>query len=50
MVSQLTQSPLQIANPAKLERIRHTCPHIMAMAVQILFPETKVTIELAGRQ
>jgi threonyl-tRNA synthetase len=44
MVSQLTQSPLQIANPAKLERIRHTCAHIMAMAVQILFPETKVTI------
>ena len=44
MVSQLTQSPLEIANPAKLERIRHTCAHIMAMAVQILFPETKVTI------
>ncbi len=44
MVSQLTQSPLQIANPEQLERIRHTCAHIMAMAVQILFPETKVTI------
>lgn len=44
MVSQLTQSPLQIANPEKLERIRHTCAHVMAMAVQILFPETKVTI------
>ncbi|MBE9168293.1 threonine--tRNA ligase [Pleurocapsales cyanobacterium LEGE 06147] len=48
MVSQLTKSseknPLQIANPEKLERIRHTCAHIMAMAVQILFPETKVTI------
>ena len=44
MVSQLTQSPLQIANPEQLERIRHTCSHIMAMAVQILFPETKVTI------
>ena len=44
MVSQLAQSPLQIANPEKLERIRHTCAHVMAMAVQILFPETKVTI------
>ncbi len=48
MVSQLTKSseknPLQIANPEQLERIRHTCAHIMAMAVQILFPETKVTI------
>ncbi|NET91398.1 MAG: threonine--tRNA ligase, partial [Kamptonema sp. SIO1D9] len=44
MVSQLTQSPLQLANPAKLEPIRHTCAHIMAMAVQRLFPETKVTI------
>ena len=44
MVSQLTQSPLQIANPEQLERIRHTCAHVMAMAVQILFPETKVTI------
>ena len=48
MVSQLTKSseknPLQIANPEQLERIRHTCAHVMAMAVQILFPETKVTI------
>ncbi|MEO0012463.1 MAG: threonyl-tRNA synthetase [Cyanobacteriota bacterium] len=44
MVSQLTKTPLQIANPEKLERIRHTCAHVMAMAVQILFPETKVTI------
>jgi threonyl-tRNA synthetase len=44
MVSQLTKSPLQVANPENLERIRHTCAHVMAMAVQILFPETKVTI------
>lgn len=44
MVSQLTKSPLQIASPDKLERIRHTCAHVMAMAVQVLFPETKVTI------
>ncbi len=28
----------------KLERIRHTCAHVLAMAVQKLFPETKVTI------
>ena len=46
MVSQLVQSPLTIANPEQLERIRHTCAHVMAMAVQILFPETKVTISL----
>jgi threonyl-tRNA synthetase len=45
MVSQLTKNPLQIANPEKLECIRHTCAHVMAMAVQILFSETKVTIE-----
>ncbi|MFM2314563.1 MAG: threonyl-tRNA synthetase [Cyanobacteriota bacterium] len=44
MVSQLTKTLLQIANPEQLERIRHTCAHAMAMAVQILFPETKVTI------
>jgi threonyl-tRNA synthetase len=44
MVSQLTKFPLQVANPEKLERIRHTCAHVMAMAVQVLFPETKVTI------
>ncbi|HAX79802.1 MAG TPA: threonine--tRNA ligase [Cyanobacteria bacterium UBA11372] len=28
----------------KLLRIRHTCAHVLAMAVQKLFPETKVTI------
>ncbi|TVU53469.1 MAG: threonine--tRNA ligase [Arthrospira sp. PLM2.Bin9] len=28
----------------KLRRIRHTCAHILAMAVQKLFPETKVAI------
>ena len=37
-----TQSVL---NPAeRLQRLRHTCAHVMAMAVQHLFPETKVTI------
>ncbi len=28
----------------KLEKIRHSCAHLMAMAVQSLFPETKVAI------
>lgn len=28
----------------KLLRIRHTCAHVMAMAVQKLYPEAKVTI------
>ncbi len=27
-----------------LEKIRHTCAHVMASAVQELFPGTKVTI------
>lgn len=41
MVSHLAQSPLQIVNPERLARIRHTCSHFMAMAVQILFPKDK---------
>ncbi len=32
------------ANPERLKRIRHTCSHVMAMAVQKLFPTAKVTI------
>ncbi|MGI0489873.1 threonine--tRNA ligase, partial [Pantanalinema rosaneae CENA516] len=35
------------ANPTSAEmlrRLRHTCAHVLAMAVQTLFPETKVTI------
>ncbi|MGY6528748.1 MAG: threonine--tRNA ligase [Cyanobacterium sp.] len=35
---------LSKSSPDKLLRIRHTCAHVMAMAVQSLFPETKVTI------
>ncbi len=31
-------------NPERLERIRHTCAHVLAMAVQTLFPGTRVTI------
>lgn len=44
----LSQSPqtalLTQSDPQTLLRIRHTCAHILAMAVQTLFPETKVTI------
>jgi threonyl-tRNA synthetase len=44
MVSSLTQSQENLSqhNSDKLVRIRHTCAHIMAMAVQKLFPGTKV--------
>ncbi|MDY6897041.1 MAG: threonine--tRNA ligase [Cyanobacteriota bacterium] len=46
MVSSLSQSQegLQEKDAQKLEQIRHTCAHIMAMAVQKLFPGTKVAI------
>jgi len=44
MISSLTQSQENLSqhNSDKLVRIRHTCAHIMAMAVQKLFPGTKV--------
>jgi len=48
MVSQV--SPPQSATDStasdaeQLARLRHTCAHVLAMAVQTLFPETKVTI------
>ncbi len=35
---------LRQADPERLKRIRHTSSHVMAMAVQKLFPEAKVTI------
>lgn len=35
---------LRQSDPEKLHRIRHSTSHILAMAVQKLFPETKVTI------
>ncbi|MCS6959606.1 MAG: threonine--tRNA ligase [Pseudanabaenaceae cyanobacterium SKYGB_i_bin29] len=35
---------LKSADPDRLHRIRHTCSHVMAMAVQKLFPDAKVTI------
>lgn len=44
MVSSIIQSQetLQQLDNQKLVRIRHTCAHILAMAVQKLFPGTKV--------
>ncbi len=51
MVSQLNPvqrssqpEEMQQSSPQALLRIRHTCAHLLAMAVQTLFPETKVTI------
>ncbi|ABA21569.1 threonyl-tRNA synthetase [Trichormus variabilis ATCC 29413] len=47
MVSSLTQSQkdLDQHNNEQLVRIRHTCAHIMAMAVQKLFLGTKVATD-----
>ncbi|MDF5711752.1 MAG: threonine--tRNA ligase [Nostoc sp. S4] len=44
MVSSLTQSQENLSQHEckKLTRIRHTCAHIMAIAVQKLFPGTKI--------
>jgi len=46
MVGSLVRSsyPMQQSDEQQLLRIRHTCAHLLAMAVQTLFPETKVTI------
>ena len=48
MVSQVSR-PQSTTNSSandleQLVRLRHTCAHVLAMAVQTLFPETKVTI------
>ncbi|MEL6334825.1 MAG: threonine--tRNA ligase, partial [Cyanobacteria bacterium J06626_26] len=46
MVSQVSRPP-SVTSPGdaeQLARLRHTCAHVLAMAVQTLFPETKVTI------
>ena len=46
MVSQVSR-PQSVTSPSDAEqlvRLRHTCAHVLAMAVQTLFPETKVTI------
>jgi threonyl-tRNA synthetase len=39
-----SQALLEASDPQMLLRVRHTCAHVLAMAVQKLFPETKVTI------
>ncbi|TVP66918.1 MAG: threonine--tRNA ligase [Leptolyngbya sp. LCM1.Bin17] len=48
MVSQLSRPSsgdrIAPSDPQRLLRLRHTCAHVMAMAVQRLFPETRVTI------
>ncbi|MEM9004936.1 MAG: threonine--tRNA ligase [Cyanobacteria bacterium P01_F01_bin.86] len=50
MVSQVSRPPSETSPSAadveqeQLARLRHTCAHVLAMAVQTLFPETKVTI------
>lgn len=46
MVSSLTQPNrhLEAQDSQKLALIRHTCAHVMAMAVQKLYPGTKVAI------
>ena len=40
----ITEIRPQSNSALKLERIRHSCAHVLAMAVQNLYPETKVTI------
>ncbi|MEL6247149.1 MAG: aminoacyl--tRNA ligase-related protein, partial [Cyanobacteria bacterium J06627_15] len=44
MVSQVSRPPSATNDAEQLARLRHTCAHVLAMAVQTLFPETKVTI------
>ncbi|AKG22120.1 threonine--tRNA ligase [Calothrix sp. 336/3] len=44
MVSSVTQSPQDVKDTQEYERIRHTCAHVLAMAVQKLYPGTKVAI------
>lgn len=44
MLSSILQSHLNQTKAEILLRILHTCAHVLAMAVQALFPETRVTI------
>ncbi|MGF1493923.1 MAG: threonine--tRNA ligase, partial [Microcoleaceae cyanobacterium] len=44
MTSSVLQSSASQTSAETLLKIRHTCAHVLAMAVQSLFPETKVTI------
>ena len=43
-IGMITLSPPSPDSSDKLLRIRHTCAHVLAMAVQTLFPGTKVAI------
>lgn len=43
MIGSVLQSPPNQTSAEMLRRLRHTCAHVLAMAVQTLFPETKVT-------
>jgi threonyl-tRNA synthetase len=44
LVSSLPGESFPESDPLRLLRIRHTCAHVLAMAVQNLFPVTKVAI------
>ena len=44
LLEQNFQSMIPNENPSELETIRHSCAHLMAQAVQELFPGTQVTI------
>jgi threonyl-tRNA synthetase len=44
MVAQIESDILRQSDPEQLHRLRHSVSHILAMAVQKLYPETKVTI------
>lgn len=48
MVSQVSrpQSATSPSDVEQLARLHHTCAHVLAMVVQTLFPEAKVTIGL----
>ncbi|MGB7413065.1 MAG: hypothetical protein WA902_02560 [Thermosynechococcaceae cyanobacterium] len=43
-MSSIPSNLLDQTPPEKLQRLRHTCAHVLAMAVQTLFPSAKVTI------
>ncbi|MBI3012960.1 MAG: threonine--tRNA ligase [Elusimicrobia bacterium] len=44
MATEKVEIPKDIAREEMLHRMRHSCAHLMAQAVQALFPETHLTI------
>ncbi len=44
MIKEQNISPLNPASQESLDALRHSCAHVMAQAVQELFPGTKITI------